>query len=103
MSGKSIIEAISKIVGDKSPVDEQIEIEDYNTRPFSVQTRGVHAPAPDDATAIKSPLTEVSRVEADVYITVPLGTDTVHITVASQIIMTDADGREFVFNFSVPS
>lgn len=105
VTSNSIVESLKKILGDDQQPDEGIEVENYNTRRSSVQTRGVHAPASaaSDALGIKSPLAEASRVEVDVYITVPFGTDTVHIKVASQITMLDPDGREFVFNFSVPS
>jgi hypothetical protein len=101
MSGKSIIDSLNRIVGNKIQSDQVYEPENYSTRPTTVQTRGHNAPAADPnklpGAAIKSPLTEVSRVEESFE--VPAGT----IYVPTQITMKDVNEVEFVFNFSLPT
>jgi hypothetical protein len=98
---KSIIDAITRIVGDKTQPDQAADAENYSTRPSVVQTRGYNSPAPDPdklpGAALKSPLTEVSRVEESFE--VPAGT----IYVPTQITMVDANEVEFVFNFALPT
>jgi hypothetical protein len=97
---KEIVDAINKLAGDKNAPAE-LEVENYQSRPASVQTRGLNAPAADPdklpGAGIKSPLTEVSRVEESIE--VPAGT----IYVPTQITMKDANEVEFVFNFSLPT
>lgn len=102
----TIVGAINRIVGDANRPLSSTTTEDYRTRPADVSTRGLNVPPPDTsripAGSIASPLTEVSRVEEDVYVAVPPGTETVHLKIASQITMEDADGNTFVFNYDVP-
>jgi hypothetical protein len=48
-------------------------------------------------------LTEQSRTEVEVIVPVPEGATTVSFYVASQIVMTDANGAEVIFNYEVSS
>jgi hypothetical protein len=98
---KQIADALAKLVGDKNAPAE-VDVENYKTRPASVQTRGLNGAPPDPKYGIVSPLTEQSRTEVEVVVTVPAGTTSVTFSIASQIIMTDASGTEFVFNYAVP-
>jgi hypothetical protein len=101
---KQIVEALGKILGDRTAPAE-IDIENYQSRPAAVQTRGLLSPPPnpDVAGSIASPLTEQSRTEVEVIVPVPEGATTVSFYVASQIVMTDANGAEVIFNYEVSS
>jgi hypothetical protein len=98
---KQIADALAKLVGDKNAPAE-VEIENYQTRPAAVQTRGLNAPPPDQKYGIVSPLTEVSRVTTPVTIWDDTNQWSVTVDVATQITMTDANGTEFVFDYAAP-
>jgi hypothetical protein len=97
---KEIVDAINKLAGDKN-AQAELEVENYQSRPASVQTRGLNAPPPDPKYGIVSPLTEISREEVEVVVPVPAGTVSVTFSIAKKITMLDAAGTEFVFNYSV--
>jgi hypothetical protein len=98
---KQIVEAINKLAGDKNAPAE-VDAENYQSRPLSVQTRGVNAAPPPPRYGIVPPLTEVSRTEVEVVVPVPAGTTSVTFSIASQIVMIDATGREISFIFDAP-
>lgn len=105
-TSSTLQDSVRRLLGDTSadwrnqPIEEP---ENYNSRPADVLGRGLNSPnASPVPTGIKSPLTEVSRTETDVTITVPSGTTSITFSVASQIVMTDANGVQVIFNYSVP-
>jgi hypothetical protein len=98
---KQIAAAIQKLAGDKNAPAE-VDVENYQSRPEAVQTRGQNAAAPKTKYGIVSPLTEVSRTEVEVVVPVPSGATSVSVLVASQIVMRDAAGVEITFNYTTP-
>lgn len=101
-------ESVRRLLGDTSldwrnQVSEEDAPENYNTRPTDQLGRGLNSPnASPVPTGIKSPLTEQSRTETLVTISVPSGATSITFAIASQIKMTDANGVEFIFNYSIP-
>jgi hypothetical protein len=103
MSGNAVVEALNKILGDKTQ-QEAVEVENYSTRPTARQTRGLLAPAPNPeiAGSIASPLTEVGRVTQNVTIWDSTDQFSVTVSVATQITFEDANGSTIVMNFAAP-
>jgi hypothetical protein len=94
-------EAILRIVGNRE-TPEVLDIENYQSRPAAVRSRGYPSPPPDSQYGLVSPLTEQSRTEVEVIVPVPAGATSVSFFVASSITMTDAAGSTVVFNYNTP-